>query len=259
MLRTQRKSLFTLRKQNFKLKPCNHHIKGLPFFGPPLECGVNARAVFFIRFFCFFSWSGKLTYSRLNTRRSLGKEHSSNLHSSKTLEGLFTWSKKQPKKEFMLRVSLGFHMAKKERWAPSMNATTTWKRPTFSLHHCHLFMAWTYSRYLMGHFVSSPPKGDVNAQTPSNSKDKQAYKSCSSYPHWQFSTFKFMLPLFLEKSNTALCQIAVPPQILWSNAFGPGWDEEAGLWFFFTSHWVSFLPPFTFKKIWQCTMAVWGH
>lgn len=87
MLRTQRKSLFTLRKQSFKLKPCNHHIKGLSFFGPPLECGVNARAVFFIRFSCFFSWSGKLTDTRLNTRCSLGKEQSSKLHSSKTLRG----------------------------------------------------------------------------------------------------------------------------------------------------------------------------
>lgn len=99
MLRTQRKSLFTLRKQNFKLKRCNHHIKELPFFGPPLECGVNARAVFFIRFFCFFSWSGKLTYNRLNPRCSLGKEHSSKLHSSKTLRGTVYVIKKHQAEE----------------------------------------------------------------------------------------------------------------------------------------------------------------
>lgn len=149
MLRTQRKSVFTLRKQNFKLKPCNHHIKGLPFFGPPLECCVNARPVFFIRFLCFFSWSGKLTYNRLNTRCSLGKEHSSKLHSSKTLRATVYVIKNQTKKNggFMLSVSVITYGYKRTVSSDYEHLTTS-RRSTFSLHHCHLFITLNYSWYL---------------------------------------------------------------------------------------------------------------
>lgn len=141
-----------------------------------------------------------------------------------------------------------------------LGAATTWRRPTFSLHHCHLFITLTYSWYLYGtiFFPIAAWWGCDCSHSFKFFKDKQAYKSCSSYPHWQCNTFKFMLPLFLEKSHTALCQIAVPPQILWSNSFGSGWDEEAGLWFL---HQPLGIPPFpfTFKKMGRCMMTVWRH
>lgn len=89
-LRTQRKSMFFLRKLNFKLRACNHHIKGLPFFRRPLVCCVDAREVFSIRFPCFFSWSGKLTYNRLNTRCSLERSIAANCIYQKHSTGLFT-------------------------------------------------------------------------------------------------------------------------------------------------------------------------
>lgn len=82
--------MFFLRKLTFKLKPCNHHIKGLPFFRQPLVCSVDARAVFSIRFLCFFSWSGKLTYNRLNTRCSLERSIAANCIYQKHSLGLFT-------------------------------------------------------------------------------------------------------------------------------------------------------------------------
>lgn len=86
----QRKSVFFLRKLNLKLKPCNHHIKGLPFFQQPLVCSLDAREVFSIRFLCFFSGSGKLTHNRLNTRCSLERSAAANCVYQKHSLGLFT-------------------------------------------------------------------------------------------------------------------------------------------------------------------------
>lgn len=82
--------MFFLRKPNFKLRACNHHIKGLPFFRRPLVCIVCARAVFSIRFPCFFSWSGKLTYNRPNTRCSPERSRAANCIYQKHSTGLFT-------------------------------------------------------------------------------------------------------------------------------------------------------------------------
>lgn len=82
--------MFFLRKLNFKLRACNHHIKGLPFFRRPLVCCVCARAVFSIRFPCFFSLSGKLTYNRPNTRCSPERSGAANCIYQKHSTGLFT-------------------------------------------------------------------------------------------------------------------------------------------------------------------------
>lgn len=82
--------MFFLRKLNFKLRACNHHIKGLPFFRRPLVCCVCARAVFSIRFPCFFSRSGKLTYNRPNTRCSPERSRAANCIYQKHSTGLFT-------------------------------------------------------------------------------------------------------------------------------------------------------------------------
>lgn len=125
-----------------------------------------------------------------------------------------------------------------------LNTATTWRRPAFSLPHCHLFITLTYSWYLYGTIIFRIAAwwGCDCSYSFKFFKDKQAHKSCSSYPHWQFSTFKYMPPLFLEKSHTALCQIAVPPQILWSNSFASGWDEEAGLWFLHQPLGIPFFP-----------------
>lgn len=139
------------------------------------------------------------------------------------------------------------------------------KRPTFSLHLCHLFITLTYSWYLYGtiFFSTAAWWGCDCSYSFKFFKDEQAYKSCSSYPHWQFSTFKFMLPLFLESHILLYAK-------LWSHrrfygAIPLGQDEmRRQAYGFFTSHWVSLFSPWLLRRCdsawWLCEdikMAIW--
>lgn len=207
--KTERKSAFFLRKLNFKLKPCNHHIKGLPFFRQPLVCGVDARAVFSIRFLCFFSWSGKLTYNRLNTRCSLERSIAANCIYQKHSLGLFTlcdlikrsscwecfsdctWIEENSKPQVQL--------PQPHEEGPHLNSITV---ICLSLQLIHgIFVRQFFPCWLVWWGC------DCSRSLSHFSRINQAYKSCRSYPHWPFHTPKFthtQLVLSRKKSHIPL-------------------------------------------------------
>lgn len=144
--------MFFLRKPNFKLRACNHHIKGLPFFRRPPVCSVYARAVFSIRFPSFFQLIWQINLQQAEHKMQPGEEQSGKLHLSKTLNGTvyFMWSNKNM---LTLRVCQWLRMIQRNS---KRQAEPLWPHEegaTCKLHHRHLFTPSNCSGYLVRLFL----------------------------------------------------------------------------------------------------------
>lgn len=155
--------------------------------------------MFSIRFLCFFSWSAKLTYNRLNTRRSLERSVATNCIYQKHSPWLFTL--RALIKKLLLRAFQWLLKDIREEQTLSAATQTTWRRATFKL---ITFICLSLQLIYVGSCFSSWLgwwECDCSCFTAAFLKDNKAYTSCRSYLHRAFITAKFtqMQPLITDK------------------------------------------------------------